>query len=74
MTDLTLYEYRDLPEEELKRKLREEARLILGSDSCENRHVEPDHGIEPLSPAHRYWARFINFISSFHIPIHGGAN
>ena len=40
MTDLTLNEYRDVPEDELRKILKEEARKMFGSDSSENNFEE----------------------------------
>ncbi len=69
MTDLTLDEFRGIPEGELKKILREEARKISGSDSYQNNVEEALSGSDFFSFALRYWTRLITFLSSMHIPL-----
>ncbi len=48
MTDLTLYEYMDLSEEELEQILKEEARIICGPDSLKDDLTETVDDLHPL--------------------------
>jgi hypothetical protein len=49
MTDLTVDEYKGLSEEELEEILKEEARIICGSDSSETDFRETANNLYPLS-------------------------
>ena len=71
MADLTLNEYRDIPDEELKRILRCEARIIHGSDPIQDGTRKVATSFHLTSFAAGYWTRFIDFISSRHIPLRG---
>lgn len=48
MTDLTLDEYKGLSEEELEQILKEEARIICGSDSLKDNFRKTANDLDPL--------------------------
>ncbi len=72
MTDLTLYEYQEFSEEELRRILQAEAKNMFKSHCHENDFGEAPNDLDtPLENKHKathlispYWARFTDFIFS----------
>ena len=69
MTDLTLNEYRGIPEEELEKTLHEESGIIGGRDSSENYFKEPVSSLHLFALPLHYWAKFTAFISSLYTPV-----
>jgi len=69
MTDLTLNEYRGIPEEELKKILNEDAGIIRSCDSSEKYFHEPVSRLHLFALLLRYWAKFTAFISSIYTPV-----
>jgi len=66
MTDLTLYEYRDLSEEELGQMLHEEVKKMFDSDSLENELGEAENcSYTPF--LHKY--KRTNFIFQYRLRI-----
>ena len=57
MADLTLDEYRDVPEDELRRILKVEARKMFGSDSSENNFEEIFTTLYIGRVTHKGWSK-----------------
>lgn len=75
MADLTLYEYRDMPEDELEKIFQKETRKMFGVRTLEDDLMGQDANYNHNSKSYnektnltiRYWGNFLTFISSpFH--------
>ena len=75
MADLTLYEYRDIPEDELEKIFQKETRKMFGIRPFKDDLIGQDANYNHNSKSNnvktnliiRYWDNFLTFISSpFH--------
>ena len=69
MADLTLNEFRDIHEKDLKGILRDEARIICSADAGRSTVVTSVAGSGLLGFVLRNWTKIITFLSSKHIPL-----